>query len=386
MIRQDLKDSDGLSSKFVDHSSMRKGSEIRTYAKEIIASITDKFNQIGRPVRIMHVCGTHETTVAKSGIRSLLPEELEIISGPGCPVCICPAEHVSSAIQLARDGHIIVTFGDMFKVPDQKLVTLARAKSEGLDIRIVYSVSDAIKIARENPNRKVVWLGIGFETTAPMTAYTLMNNPPANYFVLADFRLVPPALDVLISDPNHNLDGFILPGHVSTIIGTEPYERFASQNKMPGVVGGFEPIDFLLAMDMMMQQILEKKPRIDNAYPQVVTKEGNQMALDALEEAFIIADAKWRGIGIIPKSGYELADKYKQHDAKSLLKEPIVLDNDLFKGCQCGSVIMGKIKPQECGHFLKRCTPETALGPCMVSDEGTCRIAALYQSKVIRWK
>lgn len=351
----------------------------REIAINILKSIDDRFIKIGRELKLMHICGTHETTVSKSGIRSLLPKGLRIISGPGCPVCICPSEHISAAIQLAKQGLIVVTFGDMFKVPDSKLITLAGARADGLDIRVVYSVSDAIDIARENPDKQIAWLGIGFETSAPMTAYVIKNDPPDNFYVITDFRLVPPAMDILLSDPDHQLDGFVLPGHVSTIIGTDPYQRFPQQYSIPSVVGGFDALDFLIAIDKILEQLESGNSLVYNAYPRVVTKEGNKIAKDLLNDVFEIVDAKWRGIGVIPKSGYDLAAKYKKHDARALLNEPIKEESDLAKGCLCGGVILGKIDPVTGPHFLKRCTPETAIGPCMVSDEGTCRIRATYR-------
>ncbi len=352
--------------------------QIKAIADNILKSINKRYSNINRPLRIMHICGTHEATVSRSGMRSLLPTGLEIIAGPGCPVCVAPAELIAKAIKLANDGHVIVTFGDMFKVPDHKLQTLAMARSNGLDIRVVYSVMDALSIALDNPSKKIVWLGVGFETTAPMTAHVILNNPPNNFYILSYFRLVPPAMEVLVNDPDQNLDGFILPGHVSTIIGSVPYNTFADKYKLPGVIAGFDPIDFLIAIDYILKQIQEGVSRIDNAYPQVVKENGNIQAINALKSAFNIVDARWRGIGVIPKSGYKLKEKYKEHDANLLLSEPITIKEDLTRGCRCGKVILGKVKPKECPHFLRKCTPEHALGPCMVSDEGTCRIAAIY--------
>lgn len=367
-----------LPSKFADFSKRQQN--LLKLAKNIQKEICRKFDELGRPVKIMHVCGTHEATVSRSGMRSLLPKELRIISGPGCPVCVCPSEHITTAIELANQGHIVVTFGDMFKVPDGRLKTLSQAKGDGGDIRVVYSVTDATKIARENPNRKVVWLGIGFETTAPMTSFILQQLPPDNFFVLSDFRLVPPAMEVLVNSPEFDLDGFIIPGHVTTVMGTTEYDVFAEVYNVPCVVGGFDPIDFMVAIDKIMDQILAGDPKIENAYPRAVRREGNQIAKASMEEVFSVVDAKWRGVGIVPKSGLELSEKYQKFDAQQLLKKPIEVTNDLPKGCRCGSVILGKAEPDECPHFLKRCTPETAIGPCMVSDEGTCRIRAIYQS------
>ena len=268
----------------------------------------------------------------------------------------------------------------MIKVPDATLTTLAKTKAMGGDIRVVYSVSDAVQIAKDNPDRNIVWLGIGFETTAPMTSFTLEKKPPDNFFVLSDFRLVPPAMHLLASDPEFDINGFVLPGHVSTIIGTEPYEEFPKKYKLPCVVAGFDPVDFMISIDKILDQIISEEYFVDNAYPRVVKSEGNIKAINSMKNVFKIADAKWRGIGTIGKSGYLLNKEYENYDARVLLDEPIIHNKDLQKGCLCGKVILGKIEPEACGHFLKRCTPETAIGPCMVSDEGTCRIRASYRN------
>lgn len=366
-------------SKFIDYSSNKK--MVKEKARAIVNSIHEKFTKISKPVKIMHICGTHEATVARSGIRSLLPDDLRIISGPGCPVCVCPSEHVSTAIKLADEGNIITTFGDMLKVPDHNLGTLNQSRAKGNDIRVVYSVSDAVRYAKENPEKNLIWLGIGFETTAPMTSYVLEKQKlPSNFYVLTDFRLVPPAMHVLCMDPDFDIDGYILPGHVSTIIGTEPYEVFPKQYQIPCVVGGFDSIEFLVALDKTLEQIVENDAFVYNAYPKVVKSEGNISAIESMENVFDEVDAKWRGVGIIPKSGYELNQEYSDHNARNLLNEPIVVTNDLPPGCKCGGVILGKVEPEDCPHFLKRCTPETAIGPCMVSDEGTCRIRATYMN------
>lgn len=366
-------------SRFIDYST--SSIIVKEKAKAVIDSIHTKFEKIDHPLKIMHICGTHEATVSRSGIRSLLPHDLRIISGPGCPVCVCPSEHVTTAIHLAEEGNIIATFGDMLKVPDHQLTTLNQAKARGNDIRVVYSVSDAIRYATENPDKNLIWLGIGFETTAPMTSFVLEKEKlPENFHVLTDFRLVPPAMHILCQDPEFDIDAYILPGHVSTIIGTDPYEIFPKQYQIPCVIGGFDSIEFLIALDKSLEQILEHDAFVYNAYPKVVKKEGNPFAIRSMESVFDIVDAKWRGVGIIPKSGYELNQEYSDHNARNLLDEPIIVTNDLPKGCKCGKVILGKVEPEECAHFLKRCTPETAIGPCMVSDEGTCRIRATYMN------
>jgi hydrogenase expression/formation protein HypD len=366
-----------LNSRFQDYS--QQTGNIKKLAGNIVKSIHKKFEQIDRPLKIMHVCGTHEATVARSGMRALLPKDLRIIAGPGCPVCVCPAEHISKAAYFAEQGYMVTTFGDMFKVPDASLQTLAQTKAKGTDIRIVYSVREAIQFARDNPDRDIIWLGVGFETTAPMTSFVLQNNPPENFYVLSDFRLVPPALDFLLSLPTFDLDGFVLPGHVTTVMGTDQYKKYPTEFNVPCAVAGFDPVDFLVAMDKMLDQILENTPRVDNAYPRAVKPEGNLLAKESMNTVFRIHDAKWRGVGMIPDSGYYLSPEFEEHDADKLIDLEIDTDADLPKGCKCGGVILGQVDPTECPHFLRKCTPETAIGPCMVSDEGTCRIRATYR-------
>jgi hydrogenase expression/formation protein HypD len=366
-----------MMSKFQDYSTL--ADEYRETANVVIKAINDKVVKLNREIRVMHVCGTHEGTVARSGIRSVIDRRLRIISGPGCPVCICPAEHISMAIELADNGAIITTFGDMLKVPDVKLESLAKAKSRGCDVRICYSVREALEIAKKNPEKKVVWLGVGFETTAPMTSFAISQGVPNNFYVLTDFRLVPPALDLLMEDPDQELDGIILPGHVMTITGTEDYEKYPQIYKKPFVVGGFEAVEFLIALDDILDQLVKNEARLVNKYPKVVTKEGNILAKNSIQKVFDIVDAKWRGIGLVPNSGYELKEEYSNLNARNLLSNSIVYEFDLPKGCKCGKVILGKVEPEDCAHYLKRCTPETPIGPCMVSDEGTCRIRAVYK-------
>ncbi len=354
-------------------------SKLETRGRSVISKIKAHCERLDQQVNIMHVCGTHEATVSRAGIRSLLPDNLRIISGPGCPVCVCPAEHITLAKELAKQGHIIATFGDMFKVPDTSLKSLAHLKAEGHDIRTVYSVMDAVNIARNNPDKKVIWLGVGFETTAPMTAYEILKQPPTNFYVLSDFRLVPPALHLLLGDPEHELAGIILPGHVTTVMGLEEYEEFPNKYKIPMAVAGFEPVEFLYGLETLLRMIIEKDYSVKNSYSKVVRYEGNKKAKEVMRKVFKVVDAKWRGIGMIEKSGYELREEFKSYNARSLITFDINLEYDLPKGCKCGGVILGKVEPERCPHFLRRCTPETAIGPCMVSDEGTCRIRATFR-------
>ncbi len=353
--------------------------ELNEKTDALLTKITKYCKTLGRQINIMHVCGTHEATVSRAGIRSLLPKNLRIISGPGCPVCICPAEHITTAKELAKRGNIITTFGDMFKVPDTTLKSLSHLKAEGHDIRTVYSAMDAVKIAEKNPDKRVIWLGVGFETTAPMTAYELMKKPPSNFYVLADFRLVPPALDLLLSDPEHELTGIILPGHVTTVMGLEEYEEFPRRYGIPMTVAGFEAVEFLYALEVLLKMMVDGELGLKNSYTKVVRYEGNPKAKEVMKKVFKVVDAKWRGIGTVKQSGYDLNEDFGEYNARNLIDFDISLEYDLPKGCRCGGVILGKVEPEECPHFLRRCTPETAIGPCMVSDEGTCRIRATFR-------
>jgi hydrogenase expression/formation protein HypD len=311
-------------------------------------------------------------------MRPLLPESIQVISGPGCPVCVVPASQIATAIKLADEGDLITTFGDMFKVPDGRLNSLSKAKARGANIRIVYSVRDAISLATKHPTRRVIWLGVGFETTAPMTSFVLEKGPPENFQLLSDFRLVPPALRSLIDMPTFDLDGFILPGHVCAVTGWQYFDEFASRYEIPCVVAGFDPIEFLVALDKLLDQLISGNPQVYNAYPHVVTKDGNRKAQRSMDKVFDIVDSSWRGIGTIEQSGLELKNKYEKHDAYQIIGK-VSQQSDLPKGCLCGAVILGQTNPQECPHYLRRCSPNNAIGPCMVSDEGTCRIRATYQ-------
>ena len=326
-------------------------------------------------VKICHVCGTHEWTITHHGIRSLLPQNVEVIAGPGCPVCVTPASEVDEAIQLALKGVIVTCFGDVLRVPGSKM-SLLDAKAEGADVRIVYSVSDAVKMAEKEPNKKFVFFAIGFETTAPSTAVEILKNPPENLSFLVSHRLIPPAMKVLVEMKDLSLNGFIAPGHVSTIIGLKPYEIFPKNYGMPTVVAGFEPIDVLFSVYMILKQLKEDKPRLENEYTRAVHWEGNVKAQELMQKVYSITDGNWRGIGTIPQSKLLLDREYAAYDAN--LKHNVKVESgvDIQHGCKCHLVIIGKIKPTECPLFMKACTPQKPVGACMVSIEGTCRIWA----------
>ncbi|MFX0069572.1 MAG: hydrogenase formation protein HypD [Candidatus Hermodarchaeota archaeon] len=350
----------------------------REFTDKIINGINQLIKKIGKPVKFMHVCGTHEHTISKYGLRTLLPENLEIVSGPGCPVCVCPAADIDKAIELGkRNDTIIATFGDMIRVPASN-ISLAELKAQGADIRIVYGPNDAIKIAKENPHKEIVFFAIGFETTVPLVGYELISEPPLNFSVICAHKLIPAALELLISQSQLNIDGFISPGHVSTIIGLQPFKLFSDAYKVPNVIAGFEPNDVLLAILMLLKQFIDKKYETLNEYSRVVKPEGNKIAQKIINDVFEPVSSPWRGIGRILDGGLAIREKYEEFDANK--KFDIKIDNalDIPPGCSCHLVMVGKIYPNECKLFRERCTPLNPIGPCMVSSEGTCSIYYKY--------
>jgi len=326
-------------------------------------------------IKICHVCGTHEWTITHYGIRSLLPSNVEVIAGPGCPVCIVPASEIDEALQLALKEVVVTCFGDVLRVPGSKM-SLLDAKAEGADVRIVYSVDDAAEMAKNEIHKDFVFFAVGFETTAPSTAVEINGRPPENLSFLVSHRLVPPAMELLVKIKDLNLDGFIAPGHVSTIIGLRPYEIFPKTYKMPTVVAGFEPLDVLFGIYSIVKQIKEGKPHLENEYMRAVRWDGNLKAQEVMRKVFDIADGNWRGLGEIPSSRLVLKRDYEASDALLRYKVKVEHGVDIQHGCQCHLVIVGKIRPSECPLFMKACTPQKPVGACMVSSEGTCRIWA----------
>ncbi len=349
----------------------------RRLAEKIVAKICGTASGMG-PVRLMHVCGTHEDAIAKAGIRSLLPDNMEIISGPGCPVCVITAKEIDEAIALAKEGACVTSFGDMLKVPGSAS-SLAEAKSEGAEVRIVYSITDAVKLAKELPGKEVVHVGIGFETTAPSTAVELLSAPE-NFYVLSCHRTIPPAMDFLLSEGDTKINGFIDPGHVSAIIGLGPYRSVGEKYKVPQVVAGFEPVDVLYGVLLLLEMIKQKDHGVRNEYSRVVKEDGNKKALDVLEKVFEPCDVKWRGFPAIPGSGLAIKEEYGEHDARIKFRID-VKEAPEPKGCACGKILKGIAYPADCPLFAERCTPDDPVGPCMVSGEGSCHIAYKYGRK-----
>ncbi len=327
----------------------------------------------------MEVCGTHTVAIFRHGIRSLLPEGLRLLSGPGCPVCVTSIKDIDTAIAIARkDGAILTTFGDMMRVPGGKQ-SLMEVRAEGADIRIVYSPLDSLKIAKENKDKKVVFFSAGFETTSPSTAATVseaerMGIP--NFYLYSVHKVVPPALEALLLSEDVRIDGFILPGHVSTIIGTSPYKFIPEKYLIPCAVTGFEANDILSGIAMLLKQMIEGKVSVEVEYKSVVKEEGNPKAIRFIDDFFEISDSYWRGIGMIPGSGLRLRDRWKHRDAEVVfdLEVPDIAEP---KGCMCGLVLRGIKMPSECPLFAKVCNPDKPVGACMVSSEGSC--AAYYR-------
>ena len=332
-----------------------------------------------KPIRLMEICGTHTMAIFRHGIRSLLPDHIELVSGPGCPVCVTAMEEVDRSVKLARMPDVIVTtFGDMMRVPGTES-SLQRENGLGADVRMVYSTFDALKVAEQNPEKQVAFLGIGFETTAPTVAAaikTAHEKNLSNFSVLSAHKLLPPAMDALLSGGDLGIDGFICPGHVSTIIGTSAYDSVVEKYGVPCVVVGFEPIDILQGILMLVEQFEKGDAQVQIQYSRVVSPEGNPAALKIMKEVFEPCDSPWRGLGMIPGSGLRIRERYLAHDAKERYdlevppaKEP--------PGCCCADVLRGAMRPFDCKLFRKGCSPRNPVGACMVSSEGTC--AAYYK-------
>jgi hydrogenase expression/formation protein HypD len=346
----------------------------RALAGEILAAV-----EPGRHYKLMEVCGGHTHSIYKYGIDDLLPANVELVHGPGCPVCVIPMGRVDDGIALAHEPGVIFTcFGDMLRVPGSE-GTLLEAKAEGADVRMVYSPLDALRIARENPDREVVFYAIGFETTAPSTALTLKRaraERVRNFSVMCSHVTIVPPLRALLDSPDLRLDGFIGPGHVCTVVGARPFEFIPADYGKPLVVAGFEPLDVLHAVLMILRQLGEGRCEVENQYTRVVPYGGNSRALEVMAEVFELRPHfEWRGLGFISQSGLRLSDAYAEHDAERRFAVPGVRVADP-KACQCGEVLKGVIKPYECKVFGTACTPERPIGTCMVSSEGAC--AAYY--------
>jgi hydrogenase expression/formation protein HypD len=327
-----------------------------------------------KPARLMEFCGGHTAAIFKHGLRQLLPPNIEMLSGPGCPVCVTSAADLDRAIALGQQPGVIVTsFGDMVRVPGSRS-SLQKAKAECADVRIVYSAQDALAIAKENPQKTVVFIGIGFETTAPTVAASVLQagrENLKNYAVLSLHKLTPPVMRAILNLGEVKLNGIICPGHVSAVIGSRPYEFLANDYHIACAVAGFEPVDILLAVDRLVEQIESDTPQVEIAYRRGVKPEGNPAALKLMDTVFEPGDADWRGIGVVPASGLHLRKQYERFDASKLFDIKITPAKEP-KGCICGAVLRGVSTPNHCKLFRTACTPENPIGPCMVSSEGAC--------------
>jgi len=340
----------------------------------------------GGRISVMHVCGTHEQSIARFGLRSLLPENLEVIMGPGCPVCVTDMPEVDEAVFLAKQGLIVATFGDMFRVPGS-VQSLAEAKAEGADVRIVYSPWEALQLARQT-EREVVFFATGFETTAVATAAVILSHPPKNFFVLSAHKYIPPVMEIVAEMPQTRVQGFLAAGHAATITGWKIFERFVERHRIPVVVGGFEPLDILAALVSLVELIRHRELRVINAYPRCVTPEGNRQAQRLLWEVFGTESGVWRGIASVPNGNLRIRPKYAGVDARARFDIDLA---QFWQGalprytqeCICGNIMAGIATPYDCHLFGKDCTPHNPVGACMVSSEGTCKIWYEYGGHVI---
>lgn len=364
--------------KYVDE--FRDPEMARTLLRKIDTLVTEIPKAATRPLQIMEVCGGHTHSIFKFGIETMLPDCIELVHGPGCPVCVLPMGRVDDCIAIAEaPGVIFTTFGDAMRVPGSKK-SLLQAKAEGCDIRMVYSPLDALQLARENPDKEVCFFGLGFETTMPSTALTILQAEQEgikNFSLFCNHITIIPTIKAILDSPDLKLDGFLGPGHVSMVIGNRPYEFIANHYKRPLVVAGFEPLDVLQSIWMVLKQIKEGRHEIENQYNRIVPDDGNNVALSSISKVFELREFfEWRGLGSIDHSGVKIRSQYAAYDAEVKFSIPALKIADP-KSCQCGEVLKGVIKPWDCKVFGELCTPETPLGSLMVSSEGAC--AAYYQ-------
>ncbi len=353
--------------------------------KKLANEIVSKIKKLDLNLKFMHVCGTHQDTLVKNGLDVLFRDcGMNVGQGPGCPVCVTTPKEIEETLLLSKKGKTITTFGDMIQVPGEN-DSLQNMKTEGYDIQTVYSIEDAVKHAEEHKEKEVVFMAVGFETTAPTTASVLIKDLPSNFSVLSCHRIIPPALKAILDMGELKIDGFIEPGHVSTIIGSKPYEFISKEYNVPQVIAGFEPLDLLMAVWMLVNQIQQGKAVVENEYVRVVKEEGNVKAQKTINEVFNVVNVKWRGFPTIPKSGLNLKEKFEDYDARKRYEDQLQeLGGKVFTepaGCRCGEVLRGLISSQDCPLFGNKCTPNNPVGPCMVSIEGSCNIGYRYAKK-----
>lgn len=352
--------------------------------KSLVQDIRELADKVGRDVRFMEVCGTHTMAAFRSGLRSMLPPSVHLVSGPGCPVCVTDAGYIDAAIEIARRPNVIVTtFGDLMRVPGSES-SLEHERALGADVRVVYSPRDALNLARESPTKEIVFLGVGFETTAPTVAWSILGADRAqemNYTVLCAHKTMPHAMEALLQDHEVKIDGFLCPGHVSVITGSAVYRFISDKYRLPCVVSGFEAWDILQSIRLLLEQIVAHHPEVAIEYSRSVTEHGNHSAQEVMREVFEECDAHWRGLGTIPRSGLSIRRDYGVFDAVNVFRVPIP-EGRVHPGCSCGDILRGLKTPSECKMFGKACTPLSPIGPCMVSSEGTCAAYYRYEGKV----
>jgi hydrogenase expression/formation protein HypD len=352
-------------------------------AAGLLKQIEQQARQVST-VKFMEVCGTHTMSIARYGLRRLLPDNIQLISGPGCPVCVTPNEYLDTAIAYSRlENVVIATFGDMLRVPGTSS-SLEQERGKGADIRIVYSTLDALELARRNQDKQVIFLGVGFETTAPTVAASIrqaMESGLSNYTVFCAHKTMPAPMAAIAGAGKVSLNGFICPAHVSTIIGSEPYEFLVRQYGMCCVIAGFEPLDILESIRMLLQQVIIKEPSVEIQYSRVATRAGNPAALQLMAEVFEVSDSAWRGLGVIPASGLKIKESYADFDSEKKFKVKVEPSREAT-GCRCGEVMQGIVQPPACALFGNVCTPENPVGSCMVSSEGTCAAWYKYELNV----
>ncbi len=351
-----------------------------TPVKDHLANLNRLAARLEKPIKLMEVCGTHTMAAFRSGLRSALPDQIRLISGPGCPVCVTPVGYVDHALALAQLPEVIITtFGDMIRVPGSSHA-LETARAQGADVRVVYAPTDALALAQAHPEKTVVFLGVGFETTVPAVAWTIKEAQHlnvSNFKVLCAHKTMPQAMEALLKDQTIGLNGFVCPGHVSVVIGADSYQFIARDFKIPAVVTGFEPIDMVLGIEMLVKQLLEHRAQVEIQYTRSVDFQGNQAAQQLIHEVFEPADTQWRGLGTIAQSGLAIRAAYSSFDAAAHFHNITVPEPQEPKGCLCGQVLRGVAIPPDCPLYKTRCTPRTPVGACMVSGEGTC--AAYYK-------
>ncbi|MCK5024510.1 MAG: hydrogenase formation protein HypD [Thermoplasmata archaeon] len=352
--------------------------------RKMADEIMDKLKAMNLDIKIMHVCGTHQDTLVKHGLIDMLTDVgIDVRQGPGCPVCVTTPQEIEETLALARSGKTIAIFGDMLKVPSES-GSLLKTKGEGADVRIVYGINEAVELAEKLDN-EVIFIGVGFETTAPATAAILQSQPPENFSVLCCHRTIPEALRILVTSGPVKVQGLLEPGHVSVITGSNMYEFLSEDYGIPQAIAGFEPLDVLMGIFMLATQIQNGEARVDNAYTRVVSPEGNLKAQNAMAAVFDVCDVKWRGFPVLPGTGLKLKPEYAKYDARLKFSEILspVYEKEYEEppGCKCGDVLRGEMDPQECPLFAKACTPSSPIGPCMVSFEGGCAIEYKYRRR-----